>query len=189
MKNLDRDQSSVSATQAAAHNRARQMEELESYRKQADDFWNQLQEVDQELEQQKQVAEKASQEAKKAAALARKRKQENENLFQRLVGAIQSRNSMRGRLGNMTMQRNRAIQQAEKLAAQNRAVMQELKQTTDRLGASFQQISQLQDDHAQDMTELAQAYQAMSLEQRTSLPNHLKQLLDQLEEDYTGVGQ
>lgn len=189
MKNLDRSKASVSATQAHYHNQGRRQEELESYRKQSDDLWNQLQEADREIEQQKQAAALAKQEAKKTAALASKRKRENENLFQRLMGAIQSRNSMRGRLGNMTMQRNRAMQQAESLAEQNRVVMQELKEVTDRLGASFQQMNQLQADYAEDMTELAQAYQTMPLDQRASLPPSLKQLLDQLEQDFTGVGQ
>lgn len=189
MKNLDRSKASVSATQAHYHNQGRRQEELESYRKQSDDLWNQLQEADREIEQQKQAAALAKQEAKQAAALASKRKRENENLFQRLMGAIQSRNSMRGRLGNMTMQRNRAMQQAEKLAEKNRVVMQKLKDATDRLGESFQQMNQLEADYARDKTELAQAYQAMSFEQRASLPDPLRQLLDQLEQDYTGVGQ
>jgi hypothetical protein len=37
------------------------------------------------------------------------------------------------------------------------------------------------------MTELAQAYQTVSLEQRANFPEPLRTLLEQLEQDYTGV--
>lgn len=94
---------------------------------------------------------------------------------------------MRGRLGNMTMQRNRAIRQVEKLTAQNREVMEQLKLTTDKLGEAYQQVGALQTEYDQDMTELARAYQDVSLELRANLPEAFRTLLEQLEQDYTGV--
>ncbi len=180
MKNLNRSQSTVSASLAHHHNMAQQMEELESRRKQVDVLWNQLETADAELAKQKEEAEKAS-------AKAKKHKKENENLLQRLMNAIKSRNSMRGRLGNMTMQRNRAIRQVEKLTAQNREVMEQLKLTTDKLGEAYQQVGALQTEYDQDMTDLARAYQDVSLELRADLPESFRTLLDQLEQDYTGV--
>jgi DNA repair exonuclease SbcCD ATPase subunit len=180
MKNLDRTQNSAPESLVHQYNRAKQMEELESRRKQVDDLWNQIEAADVELAKQKQEADKAS-------AVARKHKKENENLLQRLMGALQSRNSMRGRLGNMTMQRNRAIRQVEQLTSQNRTVMEQLKLTTDKLGESYQQVNALQTEYDQDMTQLARAYQAVSLEQRATLPEPLRTLLEQLEQDYTGV--
>ncbi|MGF1571029.1 MAG: hypothetical protein ACFCVD_23630 [Nodosilinea sp.] len=179
MRNLDRSRHQASAAHVHQFNLAKQQEELESRRQQVDDLWNQLNASDIELANQKEAAEKS-------AALARKRKQENENLLQRLMNAIQSRNSMRGRLGNMTMQRNRAIRQVETLTAQNREVMTELKHTTDKLGEAYQQVGALQVDYEQDMAELAQAYQHVDLKQRAHLPEKLKSLLDQMEQDYTG---
>jgi len=179
MRNLERGRGQASATQVHHYNLAKNMEELESRRKQVDDLWNRLEAADQELAQQQQDAEKAS-------AIARKRKRENENLLQRLMNAIKSRNSMRGRLGNMTMQRNRAIRQVEALTVQNRQVMGELKVTTDKLGEAYQQINAVQQEYNQDMTELAQAYQRVDFELRSRLPESLKVLLDQLEQDYTG---
>lgn len=65
--------------------------------------------------------------------------------------------------------------------------MEQLKLTTDKLGEAYQQISGLQNEYDQDMAELAQAYQDVSLEQRVHLPEKLRMLLDQLEQDYTGV--
>lgn len=180
MKNLNRAQNSVPASLAHQHNLAQRMDELESRRKQVDDLWNKLEAADAELENQKLTAEKAS-------AKAIKRKQENENLLQRLMTAITSRNSMRGRLGNMTMQRNRAIRQVEKLTGQNREIMEQLKLSTDKLGEVYQQVGALQTEYDQDMTELAQAYQAVSLDQRAQLPEQLRTLLEQLEREYTGV--
>lgn len=180
MKNLNRKNHPVAPVVARHHALAQQLEELESRRRQVDDLWSQLETADAELVRQKQEAEKAS-------TLARQRKQQNEGLLQRLMNAIKSRNSMRGRLGNMTMQRNRAIRQVEQLTCQNRTVMEQLKQTTDRLGEAYQQVGALQADFEQDMTELAQAYQAASLEQRAALPAALRSLLDQVEQDYTGV--
>lgn len=179
MRNLNRARNTVPVTLAHQHNLAKQMEELESRRKQVDDLWNQLEVSDAELARQKQEAEKAN-------TVTRKRKQENENLLQRLMNAVKSRNSMRGRLGNMTMQRNRALRQVETLTGQNREVMQQLKHTTDKLGEAYQQVGAIQTEYDQDMAELAQAYRNVSLEQRASLPKQLCTLLDQLEQDYMG---
>jgi len=181
MKNLNRSQNSVPVSLAHQYNLAQQQAELESRRKQVDDLWNQLEAADAELVRQKNEAEKAS-------AQARKRKQEKENLFQRLMSAIKSRNSMRGRPGNMTMQRNRAIRQVEKLTIQNREVMGQLKLATDKLGEAYQQVGALQTEYDQDMTELIKAYQDVSLEQRANLPEPFHTLLDQLEQDYLEQG-
>jgi len=181
MKNLNRAKNSVPVSLAHQHNLAQRMDELESRRKQVDELWYKLEAADVELKNQQQAAEKAS-------AKAIKHKQENENLLQRLMNAIKSRNSMRGRLGNMTMQRNRAIRQVETLTDQNREVMEQLKFTTDKLGEAYQQVGALQTEYDQDMTELAQAYEAVSLEQRANFPEPLRTLLEQLEQDYTGVG-
>lgn len=180
MKNLNRTQNSVPASLAHQHNLTQRMDELESRRQQVDDLWNKLEAADVELANQKQAAEQAS-------AKAIKRKRENENLLQRLMTAIKSRNSMRGRLGNMTMQRNRAIRQVEKLTGQNREVMEQLKLTTDKLGEVYQQVGTLQTEYDQDMTELARAYQEVSLEQRANLPQPLRTLLEQLAQDYIEV--
>jgi hypothetical protein len=59
--------------------------------------------------------------------------------------------------------------------------------TTDKLGEAYQQVGALQTEYDQDMTELAQAYQTVSLEQRANFPEPLRTLLEQLEQDYTGV--
>ena len=59
--------------------------------------------------------------------------------------------------------------------------------TTDKLGEAYQLVGALQTEYDQDMTELAQAYQTVSLEQRANFPEPLRTLLEQLEQDYTGV--
>lgn len=180
MKNLDRSKHHVIPQQVHLHNQAQRLQELESYKQQADQYWEQYLKAEDEAEKYKQEAEQAS-------AVVRKKKQENRNLLQRLMDAIQSRNSMRGKLGNMTAQRNRALRQVEKLTGQNREVMLQLKSTTDKLGEVYQRVSSLEAEYDQDMTELAGAYQEMDWEQRAQLPPKLRQLLDQVEQDYTGV--
>lgn len=177
MKSLNRNQNGASPDQIHHYNLAQQMEELESRRQQVDTLWRDLAEADAELAKQKQAAEQASIQVKK-------QRRENANLLQRLMSAIQSRNSMRGRLGNMTMQRNRALRQVEHITEQYRTATQELKATTDRLGEAYQQTNRIQAEYDQDMTELARAYQEVSPEQRAHLPENFRQLLDQLEQDF-----
>ncbi len=182
MKNLNRSQSQASPTQVHHHNWAKQAEELEARRRQVEQLWNDLVQADEELAKQKKAVEQTTSQLKK-------QRHKNENLLQRLMSAIQSRNSMRGRLGNMTMQRNRALRQVEHLTEQYRTATQELKVATEQLGAAYQQVHTLEAEHDQDMTDIARAYQSVSLAQRAQLPEQFRQVLDQIEQDYTGVGE
>lgn len=182
MKNLNRSQNQAKPSHIHHHNLAKQVEELESRRKQVDDLWNELIQVDEELDKQKQAVEEANLQIKQ-------QRHHNQNLLQRLKDAIQSRNSMRGRLGNMTMQRNRALQQVEKLTERYQTATQQLKNTIDQLGLANQKAHKLEVEYNQDMTDLARAYQAVSLDQRAQLPDQFRQVLDQIEQDYTGVGE
>lgn len=77
---------------------------------------------------------------------------------------------MRGRLANMTAQRNRAFQ--------------EQKAAMDKLGAAYQELDRFQQEYDGDMTELSEAYREMTPEQRQALAPKLRQLLDQIEQDY-----
>lgn len=180
MKDLSRNSNHVTPSQGHHYSIAQKMEELEGYRKQADEFYD-------KFIQAEETAEKFKLEAEQASKLAKKRKQKNQNLIQRLMDAVKSRNSMRGRLGNMTMQRNRALRQVEAITAQNREVMEQLKQTTDKLGESYQQLGSLQAEYVQDMTELAISYQEVAIETRAALPDNLRNLLDQIEQDYSEI--
>ena len=180
MKNLNRSQNQANPSQVHHHNLAKQAEELESRRQQVDQLWNDLVQADEELAKQKKVVEQTTSQIKK-------QRHKNENLLQRLMSAIQSRNSMRGRLGNMTMQRNRALRQVEQLTERYRTATQELKTATEQLGSAYQQVHKVETEYDQDMTEIACAYQAVSLEQRAQLPDQFRQVLDQIEQDYTGV--
>ena len=180
MKNLDRGKNSVPPQLGSLVSQSNRLAELESYRQQADQYWQQSVQAEEEAERYKQ-------EAAKSAVTAQKHKKNNQNLIQRLLDAITSRNSMRGRLGNMTAQRNRSLRQVENLTAQNKEVMLQLKTTTDKLGEVYQQVGKLETEYEQDMTELATAYQDMSSEQRNHLPLKLRQLLEQVEQDYKGA--
>lgn len=182
MKNLNRSQNQALPSQVHHHNWAKQAEELESRRKQVDDLYDELTQADEELAKQKKAVEQTTSQLKK-------QRHKNENLWQRLMSAIQSRNSMRGRLGNMTMQRNRALKQVEHLTDQYRTATQELKTATEQLGAAYQQVHKVEAEYDQDMTEIARAYQGVSLAQRAQLPDQFRQVLDQIEQDYTGVEQ
>ncbi len=177
MKNLDRSKHHVIPQQIHLHNQAQRLQELEGYKQQADQYWEQYLKAEDE-------AEKYRQEAEQASAVVRKKKQENRNLFQRLMDAIQSRNSMRGRLGNMTAQRNRALRQVENLTGQYREATLQLKTTMDKLGESYQQLDAVRQEQLEDMAELATAYQQVSPEVRSMLPEALKALLEQVEQDF-----
>jgi chromosome segregation ATPase len=182
MKNLNRSQNQALPAQVHHHNWAKQAEELASRRQQVDQLWNDLVQADEELAKQKKAVEQTTSQLKK-------QRHKNENLLQRLMSAIQSRNSMRGRLGNMTMQRNRALKQVERLTEQYRTATQELKTTTEKLGEAYQQVHKVEAEYDQDMTDIAHAYQLVSLAQRAQLPEQFRQILDQIEQDYTGVGE
>ncbi len=177
MKNLDRSSNLASSFQTANYNVGKLNQELEGYKKQADQHWEKFQEADAQAEQFKKEAEKSS-------ALAEQKRQENQGLINRLLNAISSRNSMRGRLGNMTMQRNQAQKRVEELRTQNQEVIQQLKTATVKLGESYQQVIRLQEEYDYDMTGLAEAYQGLSPELRENLPSQLRESLNQIEENY-----
>jgi uncharacterized phage infection (PIP) family protein YhgE len=177
MKNLDRSRSQATPQQAHLHHHAQRLQELESYRRQADETW-------QKYEAAVDEAEKFKEDAAKATAVVRKKETENRNLLQRLMDAIQSRNSMRGRLGNMTAQRNRALRQVEKLTGQYQEATLQLKNTMDKLGESYQQLEATRLEQTEDMTEIATAYQQVNPDLRSQLPAALRELLEQVEQDY-----
>jgi chromosome segregation ATPase len=149
--------------QVKAYNQGRVQEENDRLNQQHDQLWQQIEENSVEKLRLQQEVEQTS-------ALVRQEKQEKQGIFQKLMDAIASRNSMRGRLGNMTAQRNKATEQ--------------LKVTMDRLVEANQQVGAIQQEYDQDMEEMAKAYQEMSLEQRSSLPSKLRHLLDQVAKDY-----
>ena len=91
---------------------------------------------------------------------------------------------MRGRLGNMTAQRNRVLRQVEELENQKQEIFQQLKTTTDKLGEAYQRIGVVQEEYEQDMTELAQAYREVDLKQCEQLPPKLRELLEQINDNY-----
>jgi chromosome segregation ATPase len=177
MKNLDRSQQQVAPQQVHLYHQAQRLQDLESYKQQADELWQKYLEAEEQ-------AEKFKQESASSAAVTRKKENENKNLLQRLLDAIQSRNSMRGRLGNMTAQRNRALRQVEKLTGQYREATVQLKAGMDKLGESYQQLDVVRQEQVKDMTEFAIAYQKVSPEVRAMLPAELEELLDQVEQDY-----
>lgn len=186
MKNLDRNHNQATSQQINAYQRGQLQQKLESYKQQNDQYWQQLEEQGQQLEEKGAQIENLQQEVEETFEIARQEQKKNEGLLQRLMDAIQSRNSMRGRLGNMTAQRNRALQQVEMLAAQNQEFFQQQKDITDKLGKAYQQIGGLQEEYDQDMTELARAYREASPGQRQLLPLKLRQMLDQIDENYRG---
>ncbi len=177
MKNLDRSKHQVPPKQIHLHNQAQRLQELESYKQQADELWQKCQEVEEQ-------AEKFKQEAETSSAMTHAKEKENRNLLQRLMDAIQSRDSMRGRLGNMTSQRNRAVRKVEDLTGQYREATLQLKATMDKLGESYQQLDTVRQEQVEDMTEFATAYQKVSPEVRSMLPEALKELLEQVEQDF-----
>jgi chromosome segregation ATPase len=149
--------------QIKAHNQGRVQEENDRLNQQHEQLWQQIEESNVDVE-------KLQQEVEQTSALVRQEQQEKQGIFHKLMDAIASRNSMRGRLGNMTAQRNKATEQ--------------LKVTMDRLVEANQQVGAIQQEYDQDMEEMAKAYQEMSLEQRSSLPSKLRHLLDQVAKDY-----
>lgn len=178
MKNLDRYQNQASAHQVSAFNRGKLQEELDLYKKHTD-------QLQQQLENNEEQVTKLQREAAAASKVARREQKKSEGLLQRLMDAIRSRNSMRGRLGNMTAQRNRALRQVETLAAQNREVFQQLKTATDKLGEAYQRIGALQEEYDRDMAELAYSYRELDPSQRQQLPEKLRYLLTQIDENYS----
>lgn len=171
MKKLERSNpNQPNSEQLKAYNQGRVQAENDRLNQQHNQLW-------QQIEEDNVGIEKLQQEIEQTSALVRQEKQEKQGLqqekqgiIQKLMEAIASRNSMRGRLGNMTAQRNKATEQ--------------LKVTMDRLVEANQQVGAIQQEYDQDMEEMAKAYQETSPEQRSSLPPKLRHLLDQVAKDY-----
>ena len=171
MRKLERSNTNrPNSEQVKAYNQGRVQEENDRLNQQHNQLW-------QQIEEKNVGIEKLQQEVEQTSALVRHEQQEKKGILHRLMDAIASRddaiasrNSMRGRLGNMTAQRNRAHEQ--------------LKVTMDRLVKANQQVDAIQQDYDQDMEEMATAYQEMSPQQRSSLPPKLRHLLDQVAKDY-----
>lgn len=164
MKKLERSNTNrPNSEHLRAYNQGRVQEENDRLNHQHNQLWQQIEEDGVEKLRLRQEAEQTS-------ALVRQEQQEKKGILQKLKDAIASRNSMRGRLGNMTAQRNKAHEQ--------------LKVTMDKLGEANQQVGAIQQEYDQDMEEMAKAYQEMSPQQRSSLPLKLRRLLDQVARDY-----
>lgn len=186
MKNLNRNQNQVTTQQVGAYQQGKLRQELESYKQQSDQLWQQIEEKDQQIEEKGSQVESLQKEVEETSEIVSQERTKSEGLLQRLMNAIQSRNSMRGKLGSATARLNRTLQQVETLGVQKQEVFEQLKNTTDKLGEAYQQISSLHEEYDQDMTALAQAYRIMTPEQRETLPAELRQLLDQIDENYWG---
>ncbi|MBW4513632.1 MAG: hypothetical protein KME11_00225 [Timaviella obliquedivisa GSE-PSE-MK23-08B] len=171
MRKLERSNTNKpNSEQIKAHNQGRIQAENDRLNQQHNQLWQQIEEKDVETLRLQQEVEQTS-------ALVRQEQQEKKGILHKLMeaiaskkDAIASRNSMRGRLGNMTAQRNKAQEQ--------------LKLTMDKLVEANQQVSAIQQEYDQDMEEMAKAYQEMSPTQRSSLSPKLKHLLDQVAKDY-----
>lgn len=164
MRKLERNQTNQpNPDHIRAYNQGRIQQENDRLNQQHQQLWQQIEEKDVDLE-------KLQQEVEQTSALVRQEKQEKQGLLQKLKDAIASRNSMSGRLGNMTAQRNKAQGQ--------------LKVTIDKLVEANQQVSAIQQEYDQDMEEMAKAYQEMNPAQRSTLPPKLRHLLDQVAKDY-----
>ncbi|NJR38702.1 MAG: hypothetical protein HC781_07470 [Leptolyngbyaceae cyanobacterium CSU_1_4] len=164
MRKLERNNTNQpNSDQIKAYNQGRVQAENDRLNQQHNQLWQQIEEKEGDLA-------KLQQEVEQTSALVRQEKQEKQGLLQKLKDAIASRNSMSGRLGNMTAQRNKAQGQ--------------LKVTIDKLVEANQQVSAIQQEYDQDMEEMAKAYQEMSPAQRSSLSPKLKHLLDQVAKDY-----
>lgn len=177
MKNLNRNHNQASPDQIKAYKLGQLQQKVETYEKERSQLWNQVEEI----ESQKDAIQRDLEES---CSLALQEREKNKGLLQRLMSAIESRDSMRGRLGNMTAQRNRVMRQVEELETQKQEIFQQLKTTTDKLGEAYQRIGVVQEEYEQDMTELAQAYREIAPEQCEQLPPKLRQILDQINDDY-----
>lgn len=140
------------------------VEELDSYKRYGEQLHIKLQEVNSRFDELKRQAEENSEQALAKQA-------ETKSIFQKIIDSLtESRDSLRGKLANMTAQRNRLLE------AQKR--------NTEKLLEAKEQLDIMQEDFDQDMAELADAYQDIPLESRHLLPQKLKDLLDKIEEDY-----
>lgn len=177
MKNLNRNHNQASPDQIKAYKLGQLQQQVESYEQERIQLWNQFEEIEFEKDAiQKDLEETYS--------IALQEREKSKGLLQRLMSAVESRDSMRGRLGNMTAQRNRVLRQVEELESQKQEIFQQLKTTTDKLGEAYQQIGVVQEEYEQDMTELAQAYREVAPEQCEQLPPKLRELLEQINDNY-----
>lgn len=156
MKNLDRNKSKATPEQIASLRKGRLQEENESLRKQSDRLYENIENLQQKVT--------------KASEIIQKERSEKQKFLDKLHEAAASFKTLRGKLGNMTAQRNRA----------HRA----LKVTMDKLVKANQDIANIQEEQTQEFTDLVKDYQEMSAEQRRFLPAKLRHRLDQYERDY-----
>ncbi|MDX2216332.1 MAG: hypothetical protein SFY66_23915 [Oculatellaceae cyanobacterium bins.114] len=163
MKNLDRNRNQVSSQHVEYFKQGRLHQENEDLRKQVDHAWQQFEAVNAQGEELQKTVEEVT-------AIAHREQQEKQSLMHKLQDAIASRNSMRGRLGNMTAQRNK--------------LFEALKTNIDRLTDAHQKINQLQQEYDSDLAEFARVYLEMTPEQRRALPPKLRRLLEQVARDY-----
>ena len=177
MKNLDRSRNKAAPEHIQSYNQGRLREENVNLKQQVDHAWQQFEVVNIEREQlQSQQEELQSQQeelqriAAEATAIARREQHQNQGLMHKLQEAIASRNSMRGKLGNMTAQRNK--------------LYTALKTNVDRLTSAHQQVTRLQQEYDSDMAEFARVYLEMTPDQRRALPIKLRRLLEQVARDY-----
>lgn len=170
MKNLDRRRNQVAPEHAQAFNQGRLREENASLREQVDLAWQQFEIVNAQTEELRSRQEALQQTAQEATAIVQREQRENLKLTQKLQEAIASRNSMRGRLGNMTAQRNK--------------LYEALKTTINRLTEANQRVTRLQQEYDSDMAEFARVYLEMTPDQQQALPVRLRRLLQQVARDY-----
>ncbi len=165
-------------------NKANLTEELRSYKSYSKKLQLELEKINAEFEEKQGEIEKKQGELEEKQAEIKKRS-ESESILQKTIKFLtgernslgescdslkKSRDSLRGKLANMTAQRNRLLK------AQKRNI--------EKLLEIKVQLDQIQEDFNQDMAELADAYKHTPLESRHLLPQKLKDLLDKIEEDY-----
>lgn len=177
MKNLDRSRNQVAPEYIQAHNQGRLREEKDNLKQQVEHAWQQLDAANSELgavnserEQLQSQQAELQRIAAEATAIARREQHQNQGLMHKLQEAIASRNSMRGKLGNMTAQRNK--------------LYTALKTNVDRLTTAHQQVTRLQQEYDSDMAEFARVYLEMTPDQQYALPIRLRLLLEQVARDY-----
>lgn len=157
MKPLDRNGSSKATTeQADTFNRGRLIDKIESIEKDRSRLYKGNEELREKV--------------KEASTIIQQERSKGQKLFDQLTYAAAQFKTLRGKLGNMTAQRNRA----------HRA----LKATMDKLGKANQDITNIQEGHDKELADLAKDYREMSPEQRRFLPAKLRYRLDQYEKDY-----
>lgn len=139
------------------------VEELEIYKRQREQLHAKLQKINAEFDENQAELEKNQAEIKKRA--------ETESILQKTINFLTgdrdslklSRDSLRGKLANMTAQRNRLLE------AQKRNI--------EKLLEAKEQLDIMQEDFDRDMAELADAYQDIPLESRHLCTPEIKRLI------------